>query len=99
MDFEQELNQLVAAAGGSFDNIKWKTMHGQMFTLGTMTDDHVANSRHYHKHMAEVARVAPELGIAPSECLFVQYLMERVIERRKESLLWGDISAEDFRMS
>lgn len=99
MDFEDKVNELIADAGGNFDNIRWATMRGQKFTLGTMTNDHLANSRYYHKHMAEVARVAPELGIDSSDCLFVQYLMERAIERRKESLLWGDISAKDFRVA
>lgn len=98
-NFENMLAELIANANGVFEDIKWVTMRGQVFTLGTMSDDHLANSRHYHKHMAEVARVAPELNIAPTDCLFVQYLMERAIERRKSSLIWGDISADDFRVN
>lgn len=99
MDFDSQVDELIANAGGNFDDIKWGTMRGQTFTLGTMTNDHLANSRYYHKHMAEVARVAPELGIDPFDCLFVQYLMERAIEQRKSSLLWSDISEEDFRLN
>ena len=97
MDFERKLADLVADANGVFTDIKWGTMRGAVFTLGTMSNDHVANSRHYHKHMAEVARVTPELNIPVDDCKFNQYLMSAVIAVRRVTGTW-DIDEKDFRL-
>lgn len=96
MNFEDKLNKMIEQAG-SLGDIKWGSMRGQLHTLGTMTDDHLANSRYYHEHIAEVARVAPELRLDYEECKFAQYMMERVIDARKTANAWT-ISADDFRM-
>lgn len=93
----ERLAVLIEQANGVFDNIPWGTMRGQMLTLGTMADDYVANSLHYHKHLAEVARVAPEARINYQECKFCQFLMETVIESRVYRGEWT-IPADDFRM-
>ena len=98
MDFEQKLADLVTNAGGVFNDIKWGTMRSAMFTLGTMSNDHLANSRHYHKHMAEVARVAPELNVPVVDCKFNQYLMEAAIALRQAANTW-DIDEKDFRLA
>lgn len=98
MNFEAKLNELIKAAGGVLNDIKWGSMRGQMHTLGTMTDEHLANSRHYHKHMAEVARVAPELFIDIEGCKFCQFLMEKAIDFRKAAGVWS-IDVNDFRMA
>lgn len=97
MNFEDKLKQCLKDANGVFENIVWSTMRGQMLTLGTMTNDHVANSRHYHKHLAEVGRVAPEIYIDIEGCIFNQKLMERVIDSRKVAGSW-DIDQSDFRL-
>ena len=92
------LEDLIKAAGGVLDNVKWGTMRGAVLTLGTMSNDHLANSRHYHKHMAEVARVAPEFRINPEDCEFNQFLMETVIAARQTAGTW-DIDEKDFRVA
>lgn len=97
MDFERRLDKMIEQAGGSLGDIKWGSMRGQLHTLGTMTDDHLANSRYYHMHIAEVARVAPELRLDYEECKFAQYMMERVIDARKAASIWT-VAADDFRM-
>lgn len=94
----ERLADMMGRAGGVFDNIPWGTMRGQMFTLGTMTDDHVANSLHYHKHIAEVARVAPEFQLDYDECKFCQFLMETIVETRITRGAWT-IPSDDFRMA
>jgi hypothetical protein len=98
MNFETKLNEMIERAGGVLGDIPWGSMRGQMHTLGTMTDEHLANSRHYHKHMAEVARVAPELFIDVEGCKFCQFLMEKAIDARKAMGSWT-IPADDFRMA
>ena len=98
MDFEQKLAKLLERAGGVLDDVKWGTMRGQQLTLGTMTDDHLANSRHYHKHLAEVARVAPEVRVEYDECKFRQFLMEQAINSRKAAGTWT-IDQQDFRLA
>ena len=97
MDYEQKLAELLERAGGVLDDVKWGTMRGQLLTLGTMTDDHLANSRHYHKHLAEVARVAPEIHVEYDECKFRQFLMEQAINSRKAAGTWT-VPADDFRL-
>lgn len=98
MDFENQLTEMITRANGVFENISWGTMRGAVFTFGTMTDDHVANSRHYHKHMAEVAAVAPELRISVNDCKLNQWLMEQIIARRKSADNWS-VDEQDFRMA
>ena len=98
MNFELKLADLIENTNGVFDDIKWGSMRGSMHTLGTMTDDHLANSRYYHKHMAEVARVAYELNISITECKFNQYLMEAAITKRKLANTWS-IDVDDFRVA
>lgn len=98
MDFEQKLAELLERAGGVLDDVKWGTMRGQLLTLGTMTDEHLANSRHYHKHLAEVARVAPEVRVDYDECKFRQFLMEQAINSRKAAGTWT-IDQQDFRLA
>ena len=98
MDFEAQLDSLLKSANGVFENIRWSTMSGSMLTLGTMTDDHVANSRYYHKHLAEVARVAPELRVDVNQCLVNMRLMDMIIVRRQHAKEWS-IDAYDFRLN
>lgn len=97
MDFELEFKKYVAAAGGVFENVKWSTMRGSVLTIGTMSNDHLANSLHYHKHLAEVAKVSPEMGIDYIACKFNEFLMGKAILVRQVSGSW-DIDAQDFRL-
>lgn len=98
MDFAERLNKLLTAANGKLEDVKWGTMRGQLLTLGTMSDDHLANSRYYHKHLAEVARVAPEIRVDSEDCRFSQYLMEQAILSRKSAGVWT-VPENDFRMA
>lgn len=98
MDFEQRLAKLLAGSDGVLDDVKWGTMRGQLLTLGTMTDDHLANSRYYHKHLAEVARVSPEIRVESEECKFNQFLMEQAIHSRKAQGTWT-VPEDDFRLA
>lgn len=98
MNFETEFAKLLDIANGNLNDIKWGTMRGQLLTLGTMSDDHLANSRYYHKHLAEVARVAPEIHVNSKDCLFNQFLMEQAINSRKAAGTWS-VDADDFRMA
>ena len=97
MDFNSKLVAYLVKAGGNLNDIKWVTMNGRIFTLGTTSNDHLANSRHYHKHLAEVGRVSPEMNIDYGACKFNQHLMEVVIKSRMKIGLW-DISEDDFRL-
>lgn len=97
MDFELELEKYLTRAGGIFENIKWSTMRGSVFTIGTMSNDHLANSLHYHKHMAEVAKVAPELNINYDDCKFNEFIMGKAILLRQAAGSW-DIDPQDFRV-
>lgn len=98
MDFEAKFAKLLDVADGKLDDIRWGTMRGQLLTLGTMTDEHLANSRYYHKHLAEVARVAPEIHVDSEDCRFNQFLMEQAINSRKAAGTWS-VGTDDFRMS
>jgi len=98
MSIEDKLNKVIEQAGGVLNDVVWGSMRGRVHTLGTMTDDHLANSRHYHKHMAEVARVAPELSLNFEECKLCQFLMEKAIDYRKNAGEWT-IPTDDFRMA
>ncbi len=98
MDFDERLRKLLTAANGKLEDVKWGTMRGQLLTLGTMSDDHLANSRYYHKHLAEVARVAPEIHINSEDCRFNQYLMDQAINSRKATGVWT-VPENDFRMA
>jgi hypothetical protein len=97
MDFVERLNRLLEPVNGKLEDVKWGTMRGQLLTLGTMTDDHLANSRHYHKHLAEVARVAPEIRVEYDECKFSQFLMDQAINSRKAAGAWT-VPEDDFRL-
>jgi hypothetical protein len=98
MDFEAKFAKLLDVADGKLDDIRWGTMRGQLLTLGTMTDEHLANSRYYHKHLAEVARVAPDIHVDSEDCRFNQFLMEQAINSRKAAGTWS-VGTDDFRMS
>lgn len=98
MDFDAKFAKLLDVADGKLDDIRWGTMRGQLLTLGTMTDEHLANSRYYHKHLAEVARVAPEIHVDSEDCRFNQFLMEQAINSRKAAGTWS-VGTDDFRMS
>ena len=98
MMFKTALENGLVQANGVFEDIPWITMNGAKYTFGTMTDEHVANSRHYHKHMAEVARVAPELRIDVETCINYMKFMDMIIDRRIAANIWT-MNASDFRLA
>lgn len=53
MTHEERLEGLIKEHG-TFENIVWGTMYGDMKTFGSMTDNHVENSRLHHYGMTHV---------------------------------------------
>lgn len=97
MDFDSFFNALLRSVDGNPNKIVGTYFGGQRITLGNMDDEHVVNSRYYHKHLAEVAKVAPNQFVYEDH-KNNQLLMEEVISWRKAEGSWT-IQDSDFRMA